>query len=221
MLEYPMLTLLVIAPFAEKVQQAERQRQAVEAIREAGAFLLYDYQWDVNYTTDQETATPVWHWRLLGEDFLADVVGVGFLREQVGNGTLRNLNGLTRMHTLHIVSTQVTDAGLENLTGLTNLERLYLHSTQVTDAGLEHLKELTKLKRLSIYATHVTEEGINKLQKALPDCEIDWRRIIVQPQKKTGFFQSSYSQDRPRLGVSELGWADGCDIISVLEAHHA
>ncbi len=33
MFEYPMLTLLVIAPFAEKVQQAERQRQAVEASR--------------------------------------------------------------------------------------------------------------------------------------------------------------------------------------------
>jgi len=33
MLEYPLLTLLVIAPFAEKVQQAERQRQAVEVRR--------------------------------------------------------------------------------------------------------------------------------------------------------------------------------------------
>jgi len=57
MLEYPMLTLLVIAPFAEKVQQAERQRQAVEVIRKAGGWVLYDYGVSNTPTVPQDRPT--------------------------------------------------------------------------------------------------------------------------------------------------------------------
>lgn len=63
---------------------------------------------------------------------------------------------------------------MEHLKGLTNLVNLYLSSTQVSDAGLEHLKGLTNLVRLELKMTNVTATGIVDLQKALPNCKIDW-----------------------------------------------
>ena len=67
----------------------------------------------------------------------------------------------------------VTDAGLVHLKGLARLEKLDLTNTQITDAGLVHLKGLTKLQRLNFWDTQVTYEGVKKLQKALPNCEIN------------------------------------------------
>ncbi len=56
---------------------------------------------------------------------------------------------------------------------MTRLEILNLASAKVTDAGLEHLKGLTQLNWLGLHGTRVTEAGVKKLQRALPNCEID------------------------------------------------
>jgi len=176
MLEYPILTLLVIAPFAEKVQQAERQRQAVEAIREVGGFVGYDYEMDESgfFWTKQEPPGPAWLRRLVGDDFVSDVVNVDFSDTRVTDAGVENLNELTGITHLALGGTQVSDAGLENLTGLANLTLLGLSHTQVSDTGLKHLVGLTNLQVLGLVGTHATEEGIMELRKALPKCQIYW-----------------------------------------------
>ncbi len=50
---------------------------------------------------------------------------------------------------LNLEGTQITDAGLEHLTGLTKLETLWLDDTQVTDTGVAELKKV--LPKCSIY----------------------------------------------------------------------
>ncbi len=82
------------------------------------------------------------------------------------------LKGLTKLKTLSLDSTKITDAGLVHLKGLTKLKGLDLWNTKITDAGLVHLKGLTKLKGLSQGKTKVTVDGIQELQEALPNCLI-------------------------------------------------
>jgi len=136
--------------FAFKMRQAERQRKAVEALKEVSGMIGYDYQTsEGRYVYSRaEPPAPAWLTRLLGVDFLSDVVVVTFLLD-------------------------VEDEALEHVDVLTNLIGLNLSDTQVTDAGLKHLKGLANLEYLDLNGTHVTEEGIRELQEALPNCQID------------------------------------------------
>lgn len=92
--------------------------------------------------------------------------------EDVG---LVQLSGLNQVEDLWLDGTQVTDAGLVHLTGFTKLEYLSLENTQVTDAGLEHLASLKRLIHLNVSDTQVTDVGVAELQKALPNCQIDYK----------------------------------------------
>ena len=59
---------------------------------------------------------------------------------------MQYLRQLTKLQSLTLWGTQVTDAGLVNVKGLTQLQSLNLSKTQVTDAGLVNLKGLMKLQ---------------------------------------------------------------------------
>jgi len=175
MLEYPMLTLLVIAPFAERMQQAERQRQAVEAIWKAGGYVLYDYEYDESgkYRARREPPAPAWLMRLVGEDFICSVVDVYF--------------------------TGADDEALENVRVLTNLESLYLSRSPVTDRGIERLTRLTRLTGLTLLDTpQVTMSGLEELGQALPNCKIVW--IEFRPGLHLG---AHFHMPRPRKPTPE------------------
>jgi len=183
MLEYPMLTLLVIAPFAEKVQQAERQRQAVEAIEKAGQYVFYDYQIDEfgrvqgkmetsGEITRPEPPYPAWLGKLVGDDFFSDVACILCKYHSNGDVVLKHARGLTNLNRLQF-GPKVTDTGMENLERLTRLTQLSLSSTKVTDDGLEHLKGLTQLKYLYLSCTKVTDDGLECL-RGLTELESLW-----------------------------------------------
>ncbi len=82
------------------------------------------------------------------------------------------VKGLTKLESLDLYDTKVTDAGLVHLKGLTNLETLDLAFTKVTGAGLVHLKGLTNLETLWLTGTKVTDAGVASLKEALPNCAI-------------------------------------------------
>jgi hypothetical protein len=56
---------------------------------------------------------------------------------------------------------------------MAGLETLDLTSTKISDAGLAHLYGLKNLKTLTVRHTEVTAAGADKLQKALPQCNIE------------------------------------------------
>jgi len=149
--------------FAWKLREAERQRKAVEAIREAGGHVWYDYEVDESgggHILGQEPPAPEWLRELFGEDLLSVVVHVDLNGKQIGDETLDHLKGLTKLEWLNLCNTQVTDDGLWHLRGLTKLNTLSLSSRQITDVGLEHLRGLTKLKQLSLGGTQLTDGGL-------------------------------------------------------------
>lgn len=179
---YSLRTLLVIVTVCSalfgwlgiKVRQAQRQKDAVEAIRELHWDVKYDYEYDPNATrfVPPTPPGPAWVRNSFGVDFLANVVYVDFLSDGVTDAGLDYLEGLNQLKYLHLKNANITDAGLVRIQGLTQLEFLTLSRTRVTDAGLVYLKGLTHLEYLYLEQTHVTDAGCQKLRKALPKLKI-------------------------------------------------
>jgi hypothetical protein len=61
---------------------------------------------------------------------------------------------------------------MDTLAKLTKLESVNLYGTKVTDAGVKKLTALTNLKRLYLWQTAVTPAAIEEIKKALPAVEI-------------------------------------------------
>ena len=104
---------------------------------------------------------------------LKNVVTLHLAGTEVTDAGLAHLKGLSSLRRLHLEKTEVGDAGLAHLKALGNLEYLNLYGTKITDKGLEHLVGLKKLRRIYLWQTKVTDEGVEKLEKALPDLDIN------------------------------------------------
>ncbi|MCH7958813.1 MAG: tetratricopeptide repeat protein [Candidatus Hydrogenedentes bacterium] len=90
----------------------------------------------------------------------------------------------SRLSSLVLSGTSVTDDGLVNLAALTSLNRLDLARTGVTDAGLEHLRATRTLGWLSLEGTETTEAGRENLRARLPDLRITYpiQANVLRPE---------------------------------------
>jgi hypothetical protein len=192
--QYSLRTLLIFVTFfavacswfAVKMQQAKRQREAVEAILKAGGEVAYDYQCnesDEFTMPDKEPSGPAWLRKIIGDDslhtvvyahlendalmlYLKDLNKIRFLilsGSEITNIGLEQLKGLTQLQWLQLSNPNVTDTGLRQLKGLTQLKRLVL-GVNVTDTGVEHLKGLSQLKELFLRSPNVTDAGLEHLK---------------------------------------------------------
>ena len=82
--------------------------------------------------------------------------------------------GISTAGEAHQLIIHERSAGLEHLAGLARLETLILRGDEITDRGLVHLEGLSSLKKLDIEFAAVTDEGVAQLQKALPNCDINY-----------------------------------------------
>ncbi|MCE9543933.1 MAG: hypothetical protein K8T25_00180 [Planctomycetia bacterium] len=150
--------------------KARQQRAAVAAFIQAGGSVGYDISSD---RFKQPVYWPVWLIQDRSIDYFVSVNLVELRNAKVTDSGLEHLKGLTGLRRLDLDGTQITDNGLEHLKGLKALQTLWLNETQVTDNGLEHLRGLTTLQWLRLDGTKVTDAGVARLQKALPNCEIE------------------------------------------------
>ena len=185
------LALVVAIPcswFAVERQRAAEQRDAVAAIRALGGHgryrvrVLYDYEAKALSSRSWRTGGlqppgPAWARRVLGIDFFADAVEVGYPEPYVYYGTnwhapgrpiadadMARIGGLARLERLDLADSGVSDAGLNRVRGLAHLTWLSLYDCRVTDAGLDDLKGLTRLRTLVLGETQVTDAGLDRLK---------------------------------------------------------
>jgi len=154
---------------AVEMKKAEKQREAVEAIRTAGGWVEYDYERDAyrRRTQNVEPPEPAWVRRLLGDDMFARVVGARL----PAHADIVQLEDWPELWWLNLdENTQVTDAGLAHLSRLNRLEQLGLDGTKVSDDGLVHLRGLSQLRWLGLARTQVTKAGLADLE-SLPQLE--------------------------------------------------
>ena len=135
------------------VFRVNKQKEAVQWVRDHGGRVLYDFQWDGILAPDPFAPDPGPNWLrdLIGVDYFGDITYIELADAKVGD--IEPLRGLTQLRQLYLGGTQVTD--LEPLYHLTQLQWLSLRETQVSD--LEPLCELTKLKELVLCETQVSD----------------------------------------------------------------
>jgi Leucine-rich repeat (LRR) protein len=176
-----LLALVVVAAIglgflAVPMHRARAQREAVEALLQAGADVEYDYQRQTDaagsWVYCAEPPGPEWLRKILGNDFFADVVDVSFFHdERVSDHDLRHLCALSNLRELSIIEGKVTDAGLAHVTGLPNLREVRLSNLPITDESLVHLGRLTWLEKLELEGARITDAGLVHLHN-LPNLRI-------------------------------------------------
>jgi hypothetical protein len=149
--------------FAVIMQSANRQRDAVEALRKRGAYVLYDCQ----YYRDRNLDPPGPD----GNDYFNCVASVQFWKN-ASDDDLRIVKILKHLRELRLSGTQITDAGLEHLQGM-YIEELGLWDTHITDAGVDCLIRIHP-RAIYIRDTSISDAGKEKLRNALPNSSIMW-----------------------------------------------
>ncbi len=205
-LRFGLRTLLVVLTLAGVlfawITSAQRQREAVAALRSSNPAALVAY----DFAVDDSGEAKSWLIRHLGLDFGAsptrvdlfyptdaDMAQVARIRSLRSLYLLRaidlsdaGLDGLTKLGHLQkltlVDDDQLTDRGLAAIGRLEQLEILRLDIPRTaTDAGLAELAKLKNLTELRLCfrgevrdypGDHVSQAGIASLRSGLPHCRI-------------------------------------------------
>jgi len=162
-----LLLAVAAVSLGSEIHRAQKQGIAVAALKGMGCSVGCDIG-------DDPATTLEWLRWLMREEESRSVTDVSGRNSQMTDAGMAHLQELPLLRGLNLDGTQVTDAGLVHLDVLTRLESLSLKGTQVTDAGLVHLQGLTVLGAVDLNGTKVTNAGVQQLQKALPNCYIEW-----------------------------------------------
>jgi Leucine Rich repeat len=97
-----------------------------------------------------------------------------FLSETgISDGGLKYLQSLSNLRLLSLSNTKVGDEGLMYLEKLCDLYGLILRGTNISDNGLKYLQNLSRLKKLDLRDTNVSEQGLDQIKRALPTCKFN------------------------------------------------
>ncbi len=144
---------------------AQRQREALRAIRQAGGFAVYNWEWkDEGRSPGRKTWAPGWLVRSLGRDAFASIAYVD-LTDCASDELLVAVEKLDGIEELVLTGGKTTDAGLTRLRRLSRLRYLDLSNTETGDVGVSYLSGLTNLQRLNLSRTRITDRGVQYLTK--------------------------------------------------------
>ena len=192
------LLALLSIPLAWKSNRIRAQHEAVQAVRRNGGQVYFDYQWvNGQLSSNPKSMVPGWIRALIGDEAFHDVVWVrigSILQDRsvlkrlkcfhklqilslntrrIEDADLANIEGLSRLKSLDLAGTVVTDAGLKHLRKLDDLVYLFLNDTAVGDIGMEELGQHRLLQHLDLSRTRVTDRGLHSLGR------LDGLRMLV------------------------------------------
>jgi endonuclease YncB( thermonuclease family)/Leucine-rich repeat (LRR) protein len=99
---------------------------------------------------------------------------LNFNHTPVTDDTLAHVKDFTKLKSLGLRATKITDAGLKHLQALENLEQLNLWETNITDDGLALVAKMPQIKHLLLVAAEITADGLKHLENmpVLEDLEL-------------------------------------------------
>ncbi len=95
-------------------------------------------------------------------------------RSEITDESAKIIGQLKQLSTLRLSETRISDKTIAELRKLKKLRQLLIDGTDVTDACLEDLSALKSLTRLSLKGTSISEDAVVKLSKNLPKCRIEF-----------------------------------------------
>ena len=116
-LKYTLLTLLVVVAVcgslvAVDMQQAKRQREAVAALRNRAARVLY--RWE-SHKVPEKPRTPEWLRNVLGDDFFSTVAIVDLFDTSLTQTDLGHIESLSGLRMLRLYRTTITASDKQRL----------------------------------------------------------------------------------------------------------
>jgi hypothetical protein len=144
------------------VHSARVQREAVEAIKLAGGWVLYEWE-----EPPRKSPWPKWLYDALGQDFLDRVTEASFVgvEHELDDSVLAQFGRLSHLETLSIGSCKsMTDARMVHLNKFTQLRMLVLEACSIQGEGLRHLAKLTHLESLQMPQTAPTDSDLAWLE---------------------------------------------------------
>ena len=169
---------------AETLAQIDviRRDQAVAELERLGArFRLVDTDIRLHLVPGVWTLEIDSHWMGTADDlrrlrWLSDVRQVMFDNANIDGESLAHLAALEGAVYVVIKRAKIDDDALACLERLENLRQVSIVYCPVTDATVDRLAGLERLTTVKLYGTRVTQTGAERLQKALADAKIDWRK---------------------------------------------
>ena len=158
---------------SRSVSRLREQREAIQAIRDAGGRFYYDYVEDSNGVwAGGKSWVPVPAQRILQRslnsewrDWIHDVGYVLLEGDRADDQTLAKVSKLSNVRFLVLWSnSRVTERGYAHIGGMKSLTCLSLQHSHLTDAGMRHLTELSQLKQLELNNTLISDNSIDHLR---------------------------------------------------------
>ncbi len=159
-LRFSLRTMLVVVTvfgvwLGIKVDEARRQKAAVEKLQALGVEVWYEHQRTANGGFDVriDLEVPRWARELCGDHFFQTVKGL-FYVQRLGPGVTPAM------------SNPITDADLKCLADLPHLEQLIISRAPITDAGLAHLRHPERLRVVALDITDVGDGFVRRLKNS-------------------------------------------------------
>jgi hypothetical protein len=155
-----------------EVEQANRQRDAVAAIRESGGWVRYDFQFvKGKFDPDATARVAAWLKAPMGQDFFHHVVEVNLVynddtKQRLDNrnesaAVLRHLTSFPRLKWLLLHGGQASDEAMAYVGKLRELEKIYMWDAKyLSDTGIAHLAHLRQLKSIHASNAQLTDESL-------------------------------------------------------------
>jgi hypothetical protein len=180
-----LIVLIVAVLMSWHVNTAREQREAIDAVREYGGSVHFDYEFvGDNLIPGQTPWGPRWLRDILGDEYFRSVRQVSLDYDDSTGKLINNRNvkacddllkkifKLPGLNKLHMKKTQATDEGLRHIGRMSNLEELHIwYARSVTDAGVSHLARLRNLKRVDINFSSLTDDSLAMLSN-LPRMQV-------------------------------------------------
>lgn len=214
------------------IYQTRQQREAVEAIEQAGGLALYDWQWPRTGSHAPSPPGPNWVHANLGIDMVSSVVFVD-LRGTATDRLAAMAGRLPRLEELHCgglrgglrLELRLTpralsfypylhpddysfwNTSLGHLRGLVRLRVLDLSYSEISDEGLPHLAGLTSLMRLDLSQTEVSDAGLAHLAGLtnLRALNLEGTRVTAAGLKRLAGLRGLRFLDVRWTGVDDFG----------------
>lgn len=144
--------------FGVKIQQAQKQKHSVDAVRKLGGMVSYDYELDRGDGEIEERKPPWAAW--LRNDFFGTVRYISISNSKISDADLACLKDLKQIYILDLSDTNVQGGGLEHLKDLSQIECINLSRSAFTGVGIEYLKDMKHLKSLFLSQTQITDASL-------------------------------------------------------------
>ncbi len=169
------------------VHRAHVQRDAVTALKPSTGTIRYDWQFN--------DGRGIWNGKPWEPKWLADILSVDYFH----NVTMVSLSG------------NVTDADMACLGSLSRIDTLVLDPSNVSEIGVEHLDRLTSLRWLTIYTpVGHADNQIMRLKRLKSLGRLRGLNLDGTDATDAGVWQLDGLTDLELLGLDETRVTDAC-----------